>query len=271
MDTATGSIIVEGARVAYSVDGDGDAPVTLIHGFAAHRRWWDAVVTRLRPHCRVVRLDLTGHGDSDHRDGYDFATWAAEVAGVQAAAFGGAPSLVVGASLGGHVAIASRSHPDSSTAAVMVLDTRVAGSKWDRPSTWRPVRRVYATREEALERFRLVPAQPMDPERLRALASLSVREVADGWTWKHDHRLHPTDLERPSLEGLGVPLTVAHGEHSPVMTAEMARSAALASGSAATWHTIAGGHHHVILDSPEQVAGLIISASARHGSDRAVA
>ena len=70
---------VDGARVRarhWGPPGDG---LVLIHGGAAHARWWDHMAPLLAADSRVVALDLTGHGDSDRRATYDLSLWAREV------------------------------------------------------------------------------------------------------------------------------------------------------------------------------------------------
>ena len=53
--------------------GQPDPPgVLLIHGTAASTAWWDPVVPLLAGACRVIRVDLLGHGRSSSRaGGYD--------------------------------------------------------------------------------------------------------------------------------------------------------------------------------------------------------
>ncbi|HWM97819.1 MAG TPA: short chain dehydrogenase, partial [Streptosporangiaceae bacterium] len=44
-------------------DGTPGAPaVLLIHGLAASTAWWDPVIPTLAGACRVIRVDLAGHG-----------------------------------------------------------------------------------------------------------------------------------------------------------------------------------------------------------------
>jgi pimeloyl-ACP methyl ester carboxylesterase len=103
VDTSVGSIHV------LSVRGQGSLPpVTLIHGFGANALQWVPLVRALRPHVSgIVALDLPGHGFSVRhpeltldvlRDGVLEAM-------DQARDRVGAPSVVVGNSLGGAVTV----------------------------------------------------------------------------------------------------------------------------------------------------------------------
>src|SRR3546814_14531039 len=74
----------------------------LVHGGAAHAHWWDFIAPQLTHHYHVAAIDLSGHGDSGHRDAYAMEQWAREV--LHAA---GAPGMdrpiTVGPSMGGFV------------------------------------------------------------------------------------------------------------------------------------------------------------------------
>ena len=72
---------------------------------------------------RVVALDLTGHGDSDRRDGYDMHQWAREVLAVIEAEELDRP-VVVGHSMGGWVAATDRRRARASAVtAIAILDS----------------------------------------------------------------------------------------------------------------------------------------------------
>jgi pimeloyl-ACP methyl ester carboxylesterase len=73
-----GSVDVDGARIRYRAWGNrGACGVVLVHGGAAHARWWDHVGPQLSSGMRVVAPDLSGHGDSDWRKQYSLEYWAA--------------------------------------------------------------------------------------------------------------------------------------------------------------------------------------------------
>lgn len=53
----------DGLSTHYSIEGDGE-PLVLIHGVGARMENWDEVAGWLRPHFRLLRYDLRGHGRS---------------------------------------------------------------------------------------------------------------------------------------------------------------------------------------------------------------
>src|SRR5262249_57102754 len=71
-----GTTAVDGASIAYRAWGnpgpDGRS-IVLVHGGAAHSRWWDHIAPLLIGGWRVVAVDLSGHGDSDRRDRHSLA------------------------------------------------------------------------------------------------------------------------------------------------------------------------------------------------------
>lgn len=56
---------VAGFRIAYLDSGGSGAPLVLVHGFGGEKDTWLRVARRLRPHVRVIALDLPGYGESD--------------------------------------------------------------------------------------------------------------------------------------------------------------------------------------------------------------
>ena len=59
---------VDGAQLAYKVDGQGPALV-LVHAGIADMRMWDPLVALLDHRFRVVRYDMRGHGETTYTAG----------------------------------------------------------------------------------------------------------------------------------------------------------------------------------------------------------
>src|SRR4051794_40096983 len=52
---------IDGTRVHYRIEGDGP-PLVLLHGVLASLQTWDGWVHELKPHYRMIRVDLPGFG-----------------------------------------------------------------------------------------------------------------------------------------------------------------------------------------------------------------
>ena len=88
-------------------DGRPGAPgLLLIHGTAASTAWWDPVIPQLAGDCRVIRVDMAGHGRSSApAGGYDIPAQARR-AGAVLDRLGAGQVTVIGHSTGGYVATA---------------------------------------------------------------------------------------------------------------------------------------------------------------------
>lgn len=272
-----GEVVVDGVPVRFAVHGPADGPeVLLVHGSGAHRGWWYLVVPHLvAAGLRVVAVDLSGHGDSGHRAGYDADVWGAELLAVA----GGRRPLLVAHSLGGRVALlTAAAHPDAFTGLVLV-DTPLrpppsyraalaAGRLERRP---REPRR-HPDREDLVARFRLAPPQPHPPaEVMRTVAGHGVRERDGMWTWKHDQGGFP-GLYGPGLltaaSALRLPLTYLHGARSALVDADEAEFVRALVPGGARVVAVAGGHHHLPLDRPAECAAVIVDAGRGQSTPR---
>ncbi|MBL7492579.1 alpha/beta hydrolase [Frankia sp. AgB1.9] len=271
---------VDGVPIRYGVSGSGERDLLLVHGYRAHHMWWYRLLPTLEARWRVIRLDLSGHGDSGHRDRYDVDAWIAELLAVLDAA-GSAQALLVGHSMGGRIStVAAAEHPDR-FGGLVLLDSmlRPAGSISLRAGTLPPTRQiVYPSRDAATARFRLRPPQPQTPaDVIRPVAEYSVCPAtnADGWTWKFDQRgIPPIDNDRvvAGLTRMPVPLWFVRAGHSLVVTDEVAAYARTALPAASTFITLPEAHHHFVLDADDDCVRLLedlhgdLAASVRpHG------
>jgi pimeloyl-ACP methyl ester carboxylesterase len=141
-----------------------------------------------------VAVDLTVHGDSDHRQEYLLETWCAEVAAVIADAGFVTPPVLVGHSMGGFVATATAAlHPTVIGGAVIIdspiiaVDPEVNAA---RASDQFANAKTYDDLEDAVARFRVVPGQDVIlPFVGDHVARRSLRATDGGWSWKFDRRI----------------------------------------------------------------------------------
>jgi len=202
---AQDAVEVDGALIAYRRWGTPDQPgLVLVHGGAAHARWWDHVAPLLAGDYCVVAPDLSGHGESDRRDAYEMETWARELTAVAEHSCLPGPPIVIAHSMGGWVSITAAAAYGDALAGLILLDSGVRIPDPEQEAArvgvaFGPLR-TYADVDTALRRFRTVPDQPTSlPYVLDHVARTSLRAVDGGVQWKFD----PAIFERR---------TAPHGE-----------------------------------------------------------
>jgi len=249
------SATVEGASITYRAWGDRTGPgVVLVHGGAAHSRWWDHVGPLLADGRRVVALDLSGHGDSGRRRSYSLDVWAREVLAVAADAGVTAPPTVIGHSMGGFVTLRLAVLAGSRIAGAVVIDSPVRDIAPEEYAAqehraFGPLR-VYPSREAALARFRLIPDQATLGYITRHVAATSVRPVDGGWTWKFDPQIFAHERITPAkLTRLDCRVALLRAEHG-IMSAQMSDVMYDRLGRVAPVIEIPAAAHHVMLDQP---------------------
>ena len=73
-------IKVKGVDIHYLGWGDISKPgLFLIHGYSAHAHWWDFIAPNFIDNYCVVAIDLSGMGDSEHRDSYSQSLYSLEI------------------------------------------------------------------------------------------------------------------------------------------------------------------------------------------------
>lgn len=102
----------------------GAPTIVLIHGGSAHSGWWTATAGQLASKYDVVLPDLSGHGDSGHREEYQPDIWAEEMAQVIGDC-GNELAFIVGHSIGGLVGVHLAALAPGAVAGLVLVDTRL--------------------------------------------------------------------------------------------------------------------------------------------------
>lgn len=253
-------VAVEGAAIHYLRWGDAAKPgLLLVHGNAAHARWWSFIAPFLSRDYHVVALDLSGMGDSEWRPtGYSMEQFARELMAVakDAGMFDiSAPPVVVGHSFGGFVTILAAALYGEHFAGTVILDAPV--NPPDRPHTDPLKARAhhhYPTLARALARFRLLP--PQECENLFLLdyvARQSLREIEGGWRWKFDPQIWRNFTIGDMAERLRdtkCRIAIFRGEHSILMPPAIGDFMFNLLGRSAPMVEIPEAQHHIMLDQP---------------------
>ena len=246
---------VDGATITYRAWGDrADVGIVLVHGGAAHARWWDHVAPLLDGGRRVVAIDLSGHGDSGRREAYTLDQWSKEVLTVAAAAGIVTPPTVIGHSMGGFVALRAASLYGSSLAGVVAIDSPVRDiTPEERAARERrafgPLR-VYPSPEAAIARFHPIPDQPALPYISEHIARTSIRTVEGGWSWKFDPRIFARhQLTQERLTRLDCRVALFRAEHG-IVSPQLSEIMYDRLGRLAPVIEIPAAGHHIMLDQP---------------------
>lgn len=227
--------------------------VVLLHGGGANAHWWDHVAPVIAEQFHVIALDFRGHGDADQPEQTRVGAFSDDLEALLDHL--GRPSVrLVGHSMGGAIAL-DHACRHSDVRGLVAVDVARGASKRSRRTTRLALmlKRSYATREEAIARYRFLPASAHATEALRVhIATHSVREEPDGrFGFKFDPRwfaLPPRPLS--DLGQIRCPVLILRGSESPMLTAEGAHT--LVSELPDVHRVvIEGAGHHVHLDQPE--------------------
>jgi pimeloyl-ACP methyl ester carboxylesterase len=261
---------VDGTAVSCRTWGPRGAPgILLVHGGAAHARWWDHLGPLLAQggRHRVGALDLSGHGDSGTRGTYGLQAWAEEVMAVASHLGMDRPPVVVGHSMGGFVAMHAAAQYGDRLAGAIIVDS--------------PVRRPDPESQEGRSGRDVPPS-----EDLSGRSSTAVAAVLPGAGRSHDppylHRRHvgrheragdasrasgrwkfdpmvfgrvgqrqPEDVGEICSRRVRCRIAVVHAERSEIVDDRRHRLHVRAARSErAVRGDPAGAYHHLILDQP---------------------
>jgi pimeloyl-ACP methyl ester carboxylesterase len=256
-----GFVEVGGCEIHYLAWGDRDQRgLVFVHGGGANAHWWTHIAATFADEFRVVALDMSGHGDSGHREVYSLEQWTEEV--MAAAGHGGisGPPLVIGHSMGGFVTMATAALNPDALAGVIICDSPV--TEPDPEVDGYHVRdafgreRTYATLEEAISRFRTVPPQAHYLDYVMDnVARHSVKAVEGGWRWKfHRHIFSQFSqpvrhIALPYLADVTCRLALLRSEHG-LVTRDIGDSMFDMLGRVTPVIEIPEAGHHAMLDEP---------------------
>jgi len=245
--------------------GEGRPPMLLVHGGAAHARWWDFVAPALTGRFHVLALDQRGHGDSPWTTQWAYGSrhYAADLKTVIGGWGLGAPVLV-GHSMGGHSVMVYAVEHSERLRAMVAIDSIPAYPEHavaalaaiaDRPAS------AYQSQSEAVASFRLLPGETVaTPEVLRHVAELSFRRRDDGkWVHKMDRRTlrrEPVQLDG-ELARIRCPALLIKASLSPVLSASFARAMA-ARMARGRMIEIENSNHHVPIDNPSGLVAVMM-------------
>lgn len=130
-DFGTSRTVDLGGPVHYvDFGGPAEAPtVVLVHGLGGSHLNWDLLAPLLRPHARVLALDLPGFGRSEPGDRRTTVHDNVQVLDRFLTEVAGAPAVLVGNSMGGMISILQAAASPATVDGLVLLDAAVPGPR----------------------------------------------------------------------------------------------------------------------------------------------
>ena len=208
----------------------GHTPMLCVHGGGAHAHWFDFVARGFIADYHVRSLDLRGHGDSAWMEDGDYSAelFAQDIAEV-AERLDLRGFVLIGHSMGGMIALVYAATRPARLGKLVVVDSAMRVTP-ERMATLRNIGarggRAYATREELIARYRLLPAGTAAArETIRHVAYHSGQQGHDGqWRHKFDRNVYTTRRAMDGyaqLERVQVPALIVKGALSDRYTTEI--------------------------------------------------
>jgi len=180
-------------------------PLVLLHGGALTAHTWDMAALLLRDRYHVIAPDQRGHGDTGwtpesqaHEDNGDLMLRDTE-AFIEHLGF---PTIILcGMSMGGQNSIRYAARHPERLSRLIIVDIA--------PVTMREGQiemEAFRVETETMSRFedfleRAIKFNPQrKPAHLKYSLLHSLKQTADGWTWKQAHRAAPTQVDEAAMK-----------------------------------------------------------------------
>ncbi|HEY7933185.1 MAG TPA: alpha/beta fold hydrolase [Solirubrobacteraceae bacterium] len=251
-------------------DGPRSAPViVLLHGFTASMQWWDAITPALAAHHRVIRLDLLGHGGSAKPSSGYSMEHQAQLVQEALTKLDVHRALIVGHSMGGHVATALATRDRSLAAGIVLIDSPPAAHSGELPFIARlgflPVigqaARTIATNgmvENALKSG-FAPGYKVPHQLVGDYWDMTYSSYVDSAKDSQDYIKRETLSRR--LAALGLPLLVLYGTRDQLVHPSAERDYSSVPGAQII--AIKGAGHSPMVEKPYTTSRLILAFAAR--------
>jgi pimeloyl-ACP methyl ester carboxylesterase len=252
--------------------GPGLQTLVLVHGGGANAHWFDFVGPALARCCRVLAVDLRGHGDSSWAEPpiYTFEAHMQDLRALFQAEHLAAP-LLMGHSMGGILLTQYTGTWPQEVGALIVCDSRPVYSEESadllQQMGQRPGRE-YPTLEEYIAHFRIRPDGLRAPQAVHHYIARSAARHLPSGTWMHkiDRRVYAQRTSMNTLplwQRITCPALVLRAEHSSRLTPALLQQIREVCPHM-EWSDVAGAGHHLMLDQPEQTAILVRAFLQRH-------
>lgn len=234
----------------------GNPGLLLVHGHSAHAHWWDFIAPSYKDDYQTVAIDLSGMGDSDHREEYSADLYAQEIVAVADKCEMGQDTILVSHSFGGMMSIKAVAKNPDRFKGLILLDSGVKHP--DDITPQEPPRlgraKLYPSSDVARSRFRLQPPQQCEHQYIvDHIARNSIEYIDEGFGWKFDEehrsRMKEFDDLEQDFQSISVKCALIYGADSEWFSPKSAdHMKALLPHLEVT--ELANAQHHLFLDQP---------------------
>ena len=264
----SGYVEVEDSDINFLKWSDqGNPGLLFVHGHNAHAHWWDFIAPTYKNNYQTVALDLSGMGDSDHREEYSADTYAREIVTVADKNQMPENTILIAHSFGGIMALRAVAQNPTRFKGLVLVDSGVKhpddesppdAERWSKP-------KIYPNRDVARSRFRLQPPQTCANEYLvQHIARNSIEHIDEGFIWKFDDELNNrfalTGDTVQDLESVTCRIALIYGENSASFSSKSAAYMKELQ-PALEVYKLADAQHHLFLDQPvafmEQLSSIL--------------
>lgn len=246
-----------GLGLHYTTRGAGRT-VALLHPIALDGRFWQPVAHRLEAHCRVMCIDLRGHGGSDvPPHGFSLDEMAADVVELLQAV-GGERPVIVGCSLGGMVAQAIALQQPALAGGIVIANSTAAQTPQSREAILQRAASVADGMPrlvpQTLARWFSTTFQAEQPQIVELVAQWlqDADPIVHAWTWRAIAALDYA----PRLLDIDVPALVVCSSLDTSCPPAAGRAIAAAIPRAA-YEEIEGAAHMAPLEQPQRFAEIV--------------
>ncbi len=246
-------------------------PLVLLHGFTGHARSWDYFAESATDRFRVLALDQRGHGETDWSPDASYGVLEMKedlICFIDA--MGLTNYYLVGLSMGGMVAMHFAGDRPEGLQKVVIVDIAPELGSVGARAIQERVREsdTFDSVEEAFARARSANPVPPDDVFFHRVRHSLMRTEDGKWTYRYDRAFRTpgnAPRRRPNVEEgwqavarISVPALLIRGEHSPLLTREIADKFVDAA-SDCKLVEIPGSGHSVPLDKPEEFGNAVLS------------
>lgn len=260
-------IDVDGCRIHYQHwHNEGDKPGLLfVHGGGAHSHWWDFIAPAFLQKFDVAAIDISGMGNSEHREQYTSYQFAKELMAVIDDAGFGDNAIIAAHSFGGLAALRAGIEYAERLRGLVVIDSAIFPPNFQANNDMKgspfKSKKVYPDVETAMTRFKLVPPQPCENTYIvNYIGRHSMGEVEGGWSWKFDMQfLQKTQMDdlQQEIKKLKLKTSIIYGEKSMLFLPPLLEYMKTVYSDDVPFKCLPNAAHHLFLDQPLEFIKLL--------------